>query len=188
MVVARLASSVLLAILVTGCGSSSDPVLYTLAAQPGPTARSGPHVIALRDVGLAQYLDRPEIVRASENYLLDVSKGDWWGEPLGRMIDRVLAEELSQRLPGSTVIASSGAIGADADTTIEVNVQSFAANGAGQVVLDAQAAITRARGKPTLLTKRLTATPTDSSTRAQVAAMSQLLGQFADVLAAAVKT
>ncbi len=123
-------------LVVGGCGSSPDPVLYTLAAQPGSPQGGGPRAVMLRDVGLARYLDRPQIVRASDGYLLDVSRGDWWGEPLGRMIGRVLVEELAQRLPGSSVFAELGAITADADATVEVNMQSFAADASGQVITD----------------------------------------------------
>ena len=30
---------------------------------------------------------------SSENYRLDVMSNDWWGEPLGAMLSRVLTEE-----------------------------------------------------------------------------------------------
>ena len=43
----------------------------------------------LRDIGLARYLDRREIVRSSADYKLGVSNNDWWGEPLGGMLSRV---------------------------------------------------------------------------------------------------
>ena len=49
---------------------------------------------------------------------------DWWGEPLGAMLSRVLVEELSQRLPQSTVFAETGAVSASPDATIELNVSS----------------------------------------------------------------
>jgi uncharacterized lipoprotein YmbA len=42
-------------------------------------------------------------VRSSEDFRLDVSGNDWWGEPLDAMMGRVLTQELTQRLPGSTV-------------------------------------------------------------------------------------
>jgi len=171
-------------LLVGACGTSPDPVLYTLAAEPGQAEAGGPHVVMLRDIGLARYLDRPQIVRASDGYLLDVSKGDWWGEPLGRMIGRVLVEELAQRLPGSTVFAESGAITTNADATVEVNVQAFAVDAAGQLTLTAQAAVLRS-GRPAnpTLVRKIAVTPDGAGTRAQVAAMSRALAEFADALA-----
>ena len=59
-------------------------------------------VVQLRDIGLASYLDRREIVRSSEGYRLDVRSNDWWGQPLGGMLARALVVGLSQRLPGTT--------------------------------------------------------------------------------------
>jgi uncharacterized lipoprotein YmbA len=179
----------LAAFLITGaCGTSPDPVLYTLAAEPGSVQGGGPRVVMLRDIGLARYLDRPQIVRASDGYLLEVSKGDWWGEPLGRMIARVLVEELAQRLPGSTVFAESGAITTEADATVEVDVQAFAADASGQLVLTAQAAVLRPGGLANPpLTRRIAVTPGAADTRAQVAAMSKALAEFADALADALR-
>ena len=63
---------------------------------------------------IARFLERSQIVRSSENYRLDVMSNDWWGEPLGAMVSRVLVEELGQRLPQSTVIGESGAVSASA--------------------------------------------------------------------------
>ena len=39
-----------------------------------------------------------------------------------RTRERVLADDLSQRLPGTTVINANGAIGAKEDATVEVNI------------------------------------------------------------------
>ena len=101
--------------------SSPNPNLYTIAPVSGaPTAAHGtaaPKVIELRQIGLARYLERSQIVRSSENYRLDVMANDWWGEPLGAMLSRVLVEELSQRLPQSTVYAETGAVSVSPDAT-----------------------------------------------------------------------
>ncbi len=86
------------AALLSAC-ASPNPVLYTLAPIPGIPQPGGPKVIVLREIGLARYLERSQIVRSSENYRLDVSSNDWWGESLAAMIGRILQEELSQRLP-----------------------------------------------------------------------------------------
>ena len=86
------------------------PVLYSLAVPPGPTLPGGPKVVALREVSLAGYLDRLQIVRSSEDYRLTVSENEWWGEPLGGMLTRVLAAALAQRLPRSSVVGADTAI------------------------------------------------------------------------------
>ena len=82
-----------LPLLAAAC-SSPDPVYYTVATRPGPTFPAGPKIVMLKDIGLASYLDRREIVRSSEGYKLDVMSNDWWGESLGGMLGRVLVVEL----------------------------------------------------------------------------------------------
>jgi uncharacterized protein len=94
-----------------------------------------PKAIEVRQIGLARYLERSQIVRSSENYRLDVMANDWWGEPLGAMLARVLVEELSQRLPQSTIYAETGAVSITPDATIELNVSRLDENTAGTLVL-----------------------------------------------------
>ena len=91
-------ASLAVPLLAAAC-ASPDPVYYTVATRPGATFPSGPKIVVLKDIGLASYLDRREIVRSSEGYKLDVMSNDWWGESLGGMLGRVLVVELSQRLP-----------------------------------------------------------------------------------------
>src|SRR5271166_2751803 len=94
------------ALLVAAC-TSPNPMLYTIAPIQGTPQTGAPKVVRLRTIGLARYLERPQIVRSSEDYRLDVMANEWWGEPLGAMLGRILATELTQRLPGSTVYLDS---------------------------------------------------------------------------------
>jgi uncharacterized lipoprotein YmbA len=120
--------------------SSPDPRYYTIVPRTGPTLPGGPKVVLLKDIGLASYLDRREIVRSSESYKLDIMANDWWGEPLAGLLSRVLVLELTQRLPGSTVYGESGAITADPNVTVGVNIQRLDSDKAGSLVLVAQVA------------------------------------------------
>jgi uncharacterized lipoprotein YmbA len=174
----------LLPALLAACASPPAD-LYTLAAIPGtpvPTARRS---IELRRIGLAGYLDRPEIVRAAVNYRLQVNDRDRWGEPLGRMLGRVLTEDLVQRLPDAAVFAESGAISTQPDTILEIDVQRFDADAAGSVVLLAQIAIRHdgTRVPATARTLRLTAPVSGPATADLVATLSGLLAQLADTVA-----
>ena len=177
----------MVALLVAQAGCSSpNPNLYTIApVQAAPVHRIGaPKVIELRQIGLARYLERSQIVRSSENYRLDVMANDWWGEPLGAMISRVLVEELSQRLPHSTVYAETGAVSVLPDATVELNVSRLDENSAGALVLQAQAAVTgRGRGEPVTRAFRFEIPPNDSGVAGQVAAISVAVGELADGLA-----
>src|SRR5262245_21226150 len=109
--------------LVAACGSSPEPVLYTLQMQPGTQLPKAPAVVQLRDIGLARYLDRREIVRSSADFKLGVMANDWWGEPLGSMLSRIIVLGLSQRLPSSSIYPEGGAISADPNAVLAVNIQ-----------------------------------------------------------------
>jgi uncharacterized lipoprotein YmbA len=164
--------------------SSANPVLYTVAVKQGPVLPAGPKIVQLRDVGLAGYLDRKEVVRSSDGYKLAVQNNDWWGEPVGPMISRVLIVELSQRLPDSNVYAEGGAISVDPNATVAVNIQRADLDQAGAFVLLAQAVVkfnrpTRTVAKTFSITRRA---PTPN-VAGQVAAMSEALGELADGLA-----
>ncbi len=167
-----------------GC-ASADPAIYTMRAVPGQAIGGGPPAIKLARPGLAGYLDRPEIVRDSSASRLKLNGGERWGEPLGDMIGRVLALDLSQRLPGSSVFTEAGTISVDASATIELDVQRFDLDTNGQVVLLAQVAVEQGRSHDPSATHslRLTVQPTGTGTPELVAAESSALGQMADQLA-----
>ena len=179
---ARFVLSMLVAAL-AAC-SSPNPVLYTIAPAQGRVQAGGPRVIALQQISMPRYLERSEIVRSSESYRLDVMSNDWWGEPLGAMLSRVLVDELSQRLPQSTVFSESGAVTASPDATIELNVQRLNEDASGNLVLQAQASVDfKRRSGPVLRSFRFVVTPPTSDIQGEVTAISTAVGQLADGLA-----
>lgn len=172
--------------------SSAEPDYFTLAPVPGPAFRAAAHLVELRRVGLAGYLDRPDVVVSNAGYRLTISNTQRWGEPLGDMIGRVLAEDLTQRLPGSTVFSEAGAISADTDATVETDIQRFDTAPDGTVTLLAQVAVSLGRAndeKRPAVTRsfRMTAPghapPHAAGTAGTVATMSTLLGQLANAIA-----
>ena len=164
--------------------SSPNPALYVIAPTPGPTVTGAPKAIELRQIGLARYLERNEIVRSSERYRLDVMPNDWWGEPLGAMLGRVLATDLGQRLPGSTVYPEFGAVTPPPDATVSVDVSRLDEDAKGILVLQAEAAtaITGQR-KPLTRAFRFEIVPPVPGTAGQVSAASTAVGQLADGIA-----
>jgi uncharacterized lipoprotein YmbA len=166
-----------------GC-SSPDPNLYTIAPVSGGTHAGAPKVIALHQIGIARYLERSQIVRSSENYRLDVLANDWWGEPVGAMLARVLSDELNQRLPGSTVYPETGAVSVAPDATIELNVTRMDLNVTGVLVLQAQAAVTKGHAAPLTQSFQFEVSPPNATVGGEVAAISTGVGQLADGLAA----
>jgi uncharacterized lipoprotein YmbA len=106
---------------------------------------------------------------------------DWWGEPLGAMLGRILVAELTQRLPGSTVFLESGAISATPDATVEVNIERLDQDAAGQLILSAQIAIA-GRHQDTR-SVRFAVTPPSAGTTGFASAVSTAVGQLADTIA-----
>ena len=173
-----------LAVSVAAC-SSPDPALYTIAPVTGATKAGGPKVIVLERLEIPRYLDRAQIVRSSEDYRLDLKSNDWWGEPLGAMLRRVLRQELGQRLPQSVVLSESGAVTATPDAVIELDLQRLDENATGSIVLQAQVGIVLKGVKaPVLRSFNLTAPPSAPGAAGEVAAISGAVGQLADGLAA----
>lgn len=181
MALPRRKALLLLAALPAAC-ASPNPSLYVLASIPGPTHPGAPRAIEVRGISLPRYLERSQIVRSSEGYRMDVLSNDWWGEPLDAMMNRILVQELNQRLPGSTVYGDSGAISTPPDASVAINVQRFDLNRDGMLLLGAQVAAGTRGTAPRDVS--LTVRPADATTPALVAAMSAALAQLADAVAA----
>jgi uncharacterized lipoprotein YmbA len=163
--------------------SSPSPTLYTIAPVPAPPRSGTPKVIMLQQVVLARYLDREQIVRSSENYRLDVMANDWWGESLSAMLSRVLVEELSQRLPHSTVLSENAGISSTPDATIELNIQRMDKDASGNLILQAQTSVApKGKGTPALRSFRFSVAPPSPDIAGEVAAISTAVGQLADGL------
>ena len=181
-----LASLVALVAASAACGSSADPIYYAMATVPGHDAKvAAPRVVEVRRPGIAGYLDRSDIVGRVADYRLRTKLGERWGEPFGDMIGRVLAADLSMRLPGPSVFREEAALTADVDARVEVDVQRFDAGDDGELVLLAQVAVVRDKPQRVGATRSVTlrARPDGNGTSALVGAMSALLGQLADQVA-----
>jgi uncharacterized protein len=164
--------------------SSPTPKLYAIAPVDGTPRPGGPTVILLQQITVARYLERSQIVRSSENYRLDVLPNDWWGEPVAAMLSRVLIDDLSQRLPRSTVLAENGTINATADATVGLNIRRLDQDATGSLVLLAQAAVSfKGRADPVLRSYHIVVAPRAPGVDAGVAAISIAVGQMADGLA-----
>ena len=106
---------------------------------------------------------------------------DWWGEPLGAMLGRIMVAELTQRLPGSTVFLESGAISATPDATVEINIERLDEDASGQLILSAQIAIAGRRTDTRSV--RFAVTPPSAGTTGFASAVSTALAQLADTVA-----
>ena len=181
----RLALPALALPALAGACSSPEPVLYTIPVKPGSVLTGGPKIVQLRDIGLASYLDRREIVRSSEDYKLGLSGNQWWGESLGTMLSRVIVVGLSERLPASTVYSEGGAISADPNAVVAVNIQRLDVDQSGSLQLLAQAAIEFNRPKRSAArTFRILKPVATKDVPGQVAAITDAVAELTDGLAA----
>jgi uncharacterized lipoprotein YmbA len=181
----RLVTVLALFPVIGACSTTPAPQLYTLAPRPGTPDNRFSGSISVKRAELAKYLDRPEIVRYSDPYRLGMSEYVRWGEGLSDMVTRVLVEDLAQRLPRSQPYASSGPLTVPSPTiTIDVNIDKFEPDPSGTVVLLAQWVARRERSGGEQIRSEQIQVPTGSGDPgAQVAAMSDALGQLADRIA-----
>jgi len=171
-------------VVVLAACSSPDPVLYTIAPVPGPTKIGGPKVVVIERVQVANYLDRSQIVRSSEDYRVDLKSNDWWGEALASMLRRMVQQELAQRLPQSTVLSETGAVSASPDATIDIEFRRLDEDRPGNVVLQAQASVSfKGTRTPNVRTYGFSVPAPSPAVRGEVAAISTAVGQLADALA-----
>jgi uncharacterized lipoprotein YmbA len=175
-----------LATLALASCASPNAKIYTLIALGGDIRSAGrPVTLSVATVGVPKYLDRPQIVRRSGEVELGVAEFERWGEPLGNMVQRVLAEDLTRRLPRGSVVTTSRTLTGDETSSIELDLSRFDAQADGTIVLDAQWRIRRnGRGVSPPQTVRITRRPADAGTPATVKAMSDAIGDLAARIAA----
>ncbi|HEX3771212.1 MAG TPA: PqiC family protein [Polyangiaceae bacterium] len=187
----RIARVVWAAIAITlagGCGSSPPSSFFALSptspAAAGSAQPGALHTVRIRRPALPGYLDRPEVVHRIAGYRLGVAANDRWGGPLDEMVGRVLAQDLEVRVPGVSAYTEDGAISAEADATVEVNIERFEADERGEMWLAADVAVERGLAhQGATRSVHLTSHSHGETTAAIVAAMSDLLGQLSDQIA-----
>ncbi|MBS1035421.1 PqiC family protein [Gluconobacter cerinus] len=122
-----------LAVSLTAC--SSDPKLYTLAPVSGVVQSGGPVVVEVRTPVVPSRLDRDTIVRQNRDYQTTLATGDSWSEALPDMIAQTLTTDLSQRLPGTTVVSQGDAVTTTPSAYVEVTIRNFEADAAGHALI-----------------------------------------------------
>ena len=173
----------MLGLILAGC-ASPNPALYTLEPVGGKARNAAPSIIVVRVVDIPRYLEREEIVRFTDHGRVVVAENDWWSEPLKPMLQRVMAEDLAQRLPASNVLSGGSALGVPPDVDVVVSLRQLNRISNGLVTLTGFAAF-RYREKPERLEPmRIVVQGFGPSTTDQVGTTSQALAEATDVLAA----
>lgn len=178
-------------LLVAGC-TSEPSRLYTLTAAqprpPAPAAKPG-RVIGLESVGVPDYLRRPEIVVRTTGNRLNALEYDRWGGTLELMINQTLLRNLNAALEGAEVLQMPVRVELNPSNTVEVDLDRFDAEEAGQAVLEARWRIYDSDGRPfrfgRTAVRKPVATPLDPG---QVAAtLSSALGDLANDIGAVLR-
>jgi uncharacterized lipoprotein YmbA len=168
--------------LLARCGDTPPPRLFTLSARPAAPMSQSALKIMIAPVLLPKYLDRPEIVRYGSAYELRLSEFERWGEEMNEMVTRTIMDNLALRLPRAQIFTTHGLAGSPVDATVDIDIGRFDAGADGVVVLAARWIVRREPRPGDFQTARLTTQPVSPATLDLVAAMSDALGQFSDLL------
>jgi hypothetical protein len=187
----RAVAAVMLAGVLTACGSSPPSHYYELSAEPdpAPVAQAGypTRTVAIGEVKLPGALDRPQLARQIGPNQLEYAESDRWAGPLDDMVRRVLAADLRPLLPAGTALVASDS-SAPAGLTVAVEVSRFDADKAGRVMLDAtwETLDKNARVTGAPRAANIVEPASGSDAAAVAAAMSRALGRLADTIAAGI--
>jgi len=183
--------TLVLALVALAACASSPPTRY-LALDPVAPAGS-PRTVAgepvkIDAVHITPALDRNSLVRGESDNQLNISSQDRWAGDLGEMTRRVLTQNLASRLPSGMVIAPESPAPPSARGVV-VDILTFQPQGAGEVVLDADWTLLEGTQSNPVLRRSVHLTTTGAaSAQGEAAAMSSLLGQLADGMAADIGT
>ncbi|MGH8202926.1 MAG: PqiC family protein [Steroidobacteraceae bacterium] len=174
--------------LLTLAGCASSPPTRYFALDPAPPAapaanQAAGEPVKIDAVHLPPALDRDSMVRGESDNQLQISSQDRWAGDLGEMVRRVLTQDLAQRLPSAMVIAPQSPAPPSARGLV-VDILTFQPQ-AGEVELDADWTLLQGtQSNPVLRRSARLSAPAASSAQGQAQAMSTLLGQLADGIAA----
>lgn len=172
-----------------GCASSPPTRFFALdpasaAASPAAGAASATgEPVKIDAVHIPPALDRESMVRGESGNELQISSQDRWAGDLGEMIRRVLTQDLGERLPSGMVIAPESPAPPSARGLV-VDILTFQPQD-GEVVLDADWTLLQGTQSNPVMRRSVHLTAAGaSSAQGEAEAMSTLLGQLADGMAA----
>jgi hypothetical protein len=163
-------------------------------AEPAPgTATGEPFTVGLSPVRVPGYLRRPQLVTGEGAHGLHIDEFERWAEPLEEGISRVLAENLATHLAGHRVVRQPWPASLDLRCRVAVTLERFSAGADGHVSLHGRWALLDPEGRSlasdatALVAGPVPVGPAGADAEATVAALSELLGELAEVLARAVE-
>jgi uncharacterized lipoprotein YmbA len=173
----------------TACASS--PAVEFFALEPASTvdhaAIASSSIVQVARVHVPAALDRPEIVRRSGLYSVEISDRHRWSAPLDAIIQRVLTQDLLQRLPAANVVLPQEPA-PPGTRKLVVDILKFEADPSGIVQFDASWSLLPSNPDEPLRNRYVHLSELAGSQKYadEVEAMSRILEQLAAQIAQAV--
>lgn len=171
-----------------GC-SSTPAVFYTLdtGTVPQPGGSNAPSVVVTQ-VGIADMLNRPQLVTRSGNQIR-FSEQHRWAEPLKYAVPRVLADEIGRALDSSQVLAAPVSLGRfEPDFRVQVDIQRLDYVEGDAVEADMVWRIESRQGWAVVKRSQMREPVANADPAAQVAAQRRALSRLAGEIAAQIKS
>lgn len=188
------AVAALLASLCAACvpPGASPARYYTLSAiaEPAKAAAEPRLAIGIGPVTVAEYLDRPQIVRRLSPHRLQLADNDNWPEPLASHVARILADDLAALLAHVQPHLVPAETTPPLDYRLTVALLAFESIGDDRVRLDARWTLIDERDGSMLFARRsrIERPTAGSGTEAAVAALSEAVALLAREIADGLST
>ena len=187
----RLILAVIIALVVAACGSgAAPPQEYALEASVAAPARAVSQadlpVIEIRPVRLPEYLDSTNLVTRRPGGQIMPSPTARWGERLSVGADRFMVMSLASQLPNAAVTAMPLEQSA---WQVSIDLDAFEPRPDGTCVLAGRWALRNARRGVTQSERVALSVPIGGDNDEQVvAAMTRVLGELSERIAAAIRS
>jgi len=174
-----------------GCGGTPPSRFYLLdpASPAEAPARAGPRVFVDRPT-VAQYLDRPQLVRRIGEHEIAFTEFDIWAESLDAVMLRAVVDGLAAKFGSDRVQATPALRDTDAAVRLTLDVLRLDTDASDTIVLDARWTLLAGADERFAGTGReriVEPVPEPVTAEARVAASSRAVQRLVDLLAAAIE-
>src|SRR5215472_5659150 len=183
----RLTIAAILALLLSGCGTSASPRFYSLSStsNPGPSS-SSQLAILVGPVAIPAAVDRPQFVVQNGANQVDIEEFNRWSAPLSDGIARTVAGDLSASL-GTPDVAVAPLANFKASYRVTNDVQRFDSMPGKAAVLEAVWVVQSVKGGTQSGRTSARESVQNDSFDSLAAAHSRALSKLSDDIAAAIR-
>lgn len=184
-----LTALMVVAALAAGCGTTPEPVFYTLATEAGAasSARTSAISVLVGPVRLPEAVERPQIVISTTGNRVEIEEFHRWTEPLSSLVPRVVAAQLGRQLGTPNTGISSDVAIADPDFRVFIDIQRFESRRGGDATVEALWTV-RARGGKSVTGRTLARESAPGSFEALAAAHGRALATVSRGIAEAIES